>query len=101
MRDTKDDSKHGICGLCQKPFSAGEAVVQVIEDRHPAYDREIVLHTYHKVCCDNRWTLTHECPECGWWFHLSLLRTRAKYENPTGQLFCPFCAAPYEGRIGP
>jgi hypothetical protein len=36
--------------------------VQVVEDGYPTYDKEVVLHTYHKSCCANRETVTHDCP---------------------------------------
>jgi len=54
----KNEARGDVCGLCQEPLAEGETVVQVVEDRHPTYDKEIVLHTYHKACCDNRETVT-------------------------------------------
>lgn len=85
-----------VCGLCQQLLADGEAVVQVVEDRHPTYDKEIVLHTYHKSCCDNRYTVTHDCPHCGCLFHLALLRQGEDYQNPSWKLFCPFCQALFD-----
>lgn len=71
-----------VCSLCQEPLADGETVVQIVEDRHSNYDKEIVLHTYHKACCDNRETVTHDCPHCGCLFHLSFLRRGEDYQNP-------------------
>ncbi len=90
MEETDSHDTNGdACELCQEPLADGDTVVQVVEDRHPTYDKEIVLHTYHKTCCNNRETVTHDCPHCGCWFHLALLR---KGEGPQSQrLFCPFC----------
>ena len=58
------------CGLCQEAFADGDAVVQIVEDRHSNYDKESVLHTYRKSCCGNRETVTQDCPHCGCLFHL-------------------------------
>jgi len=101
MEDAESQEVGGeVCGLCQEPLADGETVVQVVEDRHPTYDKEIVLHTYHKACCDNRETVTHDCPHCGCWFHLSLLRRGADYQNLAQQLLCPFCGMLFDCDMG-
>ena len=93
---TPEESDGSVCGLCQQPFSDGETVVQVVEDSYPTYDGEIVLHTYHKSCCDNRETVTHDCPHCGCLFHLGLLSQGTEYQNLARQLFCPFCGTLFD-----
>jgi len=54
----------------------------------------------HKYCSDNRETVTQDCPRCGCLFHLSLLRRKEDYQNLAQQLFCPFCGAPFDCRMG-
>jgi hypothetical protein len=90
----------GACDLCGERLADGETVVQVVEDRHPTYDREIVLHTYHKSCCQSRQTVAHDCPHCGCMFHLAMVRQGEGYQNPAQQLFCPFCATPFSCSMG-
>jgi hypothetical protein len=92
----REETPPDVCGLCYEPLADGDAVVQVVEDRHPTYDKEIVLHTYHKSCCEPRETVTHDCPHCGCLFHLSLLRRGQDYQNLAQQLFCPFCATRFD-----
>jgi hypothetical protein len=38
------------CAVCGRPFIDGETVIQVVEDRHPTYDREVVLQACHGPC---------------------------------------------------
>ena len=104
-----EEPEGDVCGLCQKALSDGEAVVQLVEDRYPTYDREIVLHTYHKSCCDSRETVTHDCPHCGCLFHLTLLRQGEDHQNPavrvgeanlSWKLFCPFCGTLFDCQMG-
>ncbi len=95
-----EEPEGDVCGLCQQPLSDGEAVVQLVEDRYPTYDKEIVLHTYHKSCCDSRETVTHDCPHCGCLFHLTLLRQGEDYQNLSWKLFCPFCATLFDCQMG-
>ena len=87
-----------VCELCQEPLRDGETVVQVVQDRHPTYDRELVLHTYHLSCCRNRQTVTHRCSGCGCWFHLALLKEGMK--RPSSGLLCPFCGRPFSPSEG-
>ncbi len=97
MEDAQDqEAGRDVCGLCQEPLADGEAVVQVVEDRHPTYDKEIVLYTYHKSCCNNRQTVTHDCHHCGCWFHIALLRKETSNQNLAQQLYCPFCGMPFD-----
>ncbi|MCK4374139.1 MAG: hypothetical protein KAX19_02385 [Candidatus Brocadiae bacterium] len=101
MGDAKNEEVDtDVCRLCQQPLTDGETVVQLVEVRHPTYDREIVLHTYHKSCCDNRETVTHSCPHCGCMFHLALLSQGEEYQNLARQLFCPFCATLFDCDMG-
>jgi len=90
----------GACDLCGDPFADGETVIQVVEDRHPTYDKEIVLHTYHARCCRNREEVREDCPHCGCMYHLSLLRKGEEYQNLSHQLFCPFCATLFDCDMG-
>lgn len=97
MKDAKNrEVDTNVCRICQQGFSDGETVVQVVEDRHPSYDKETVLYTYHKSCCDNRETVTHDCSHCGCLFHLALLRQGEEYQNLAWKLFCPFCATLFD-----
>ncbi len=82
----------GGCVLCGKPLRDGETVVMVVEDRHPTYDREVVLDTYHQACCRNREQVGLTCEHCGCVFHLALIRRGERHENRSGRLFCPFCS---------
>lgn len=90
----------GACDLCGEPFADGETVVQVVEDRHPTYDKEVVLHTCHVRCCRNREEVRQDCPHCGCMFHLALLRKGQDYQNLSHQLFCPFCATLFDCDMG-
>jgi hypothetical protein len=90
----------GICPICGKPFVGGDAVVRVVEDRYPAYDREIVLHTYHRACFHAGETVMHDCPACGCMFHLALIRQGEGYRNSAHQLHCPFCGTAFECSMG-
>ena len=98
MPDDVGDSES--CPICQKPFVDGDAVVQVVEDRFPTYDKEIVLHTYHRACFRVGETVMHDCPHCGCMFHLALIRQGEEYQNLSLQLFCPFCATLFGCDIG-
>ena len=100
MDEEVHDISRGCCAICSQPFSDGETVVQVVEDKHPTYDKEIVLRSYHKSCCENRETVTHDCPHCTCLFHLSLLRQGEDYQNLALQLFCPFCATLFDCDMG-
>ncbi len=92
MKDAKnEEGGAGICGICQEPFADGETVVQVVEDRHPTYDKEVVLHTYHKACCDMKEMVSVTCGRCGSWFHLALLRRGRGLPQQSRKLFCPLC----------
>lgn len=95
-----DEGSPDVCSMCQEPFRDGQTVLQVVEDVHPTYNREIVLRTYHKACCDNRETVTHDCPHCGCLSHLSLLKRGEDYQNLSQQLFCPFCATLFDCQMG-
>jgi len=96
MEDDERNAVSGdVCELCQEPLADGETVVQVVQDRHPTYDKEIVLHTYHKSCCANRETVTHDCRCCGSWYHLALLRKGRSDPDLAHRLFCPLCGTPF------
>ena len=90
----------GVCPICQQPFADGDAVLQVVEDRYPTYDREIVLQTYHRSCFRVGETVMHDCPHCGCMFHLALIRQGEEYQNLSLQLFCPFCATLFDCQMG-
>jgi hypothetical protein len=96
----EDAESPETCPICQKPFVDGEAVVQVVEDCFPTFDREIILHTYHRACFNADETVTHECPHCGCMFHLALIRQGDDYQNLSWQLFCPFCATLFDCQMG-
>ncbi len=81
----------GSCDLCGEALTDGDTVVQVVEDRHPTYDREIVLKTYHEHCSQSSETVTHDCPHCGCLFHLALLRKGDNCQNTDRMVACPFC----------
>jgi hypothetical protein len=83
-----NDVAADVCRLCLRPLADGEAVVQVVEDRFPAYDREIVLHTYHRACFHAAETLTHDCARCGCMFHLALIPSgrRLPQQRPPASL---------------
>jgi len=101
MEDNENSEARGdVCDLCQEPLVDGDPVLQVVEDRHPTYDKEIVLHTYHKTCCDNRETVTHDCPHCGSWFHIALLRKGENGAGQSGQFHCPFCGTLFDCDMG-
>ncbi len=80
-----------VCGICQQPFADGQTVVQVVEDRYPNYDEEVVLHTYHKACWGVKKTASVTCGRCGSWFHLALLRRGRGLPQQSRKLFCPLC----------
>jgi len=82
--------------MCMQPLEEGEIVVQVVEDVHTAYDREVVLHTYHRSCWQNPDVVTHDCPHCGFRFYLALLRQGDDYQNLSRRFFCPFCATSFD-----
>ena len=89
-----------LCPICRKPFEDGDQVVQVVEDRFPTYDREVVLHAYHRACFDASERVMHDCPRCGCLYHLALIRQGEDYRNVTNQLNCPFCGTPFKCRMG-
>ena len=89
-----------LCLICQEPLVDGDTVVQVVEDRYPTYDRQIVLHTYHRSCFRVTDAVMHACPRCGCVFHLALIRQGRQYQNLTQRLFCPFCAKPFDCSMG-
>ena len=99
-KDEFGDDDGGACDLCGEPFADGETVIQVVADKHPTYDKEIVLNTYHARCCSNREEVRHDCPHCGCMYHLALLRKGEEYQNLAHQLFCPFCATLFDCDMG-
>ena len=102
MRATPEDDSgvgapaKGSCDLCGEPFQDGETVIQIVEDTHPTYDREAVLHTYHEGCCRNRSQASHTCEHCGCMFYLALLQMGGNCRNTDGMLACPFCVRLFE-----
>ncbi|MFW6118819.1 MAG: hypothetical protein ACOC7S_00635 [Planctomycetota bacterium] len=94
------EAETDVCQLCGAPLDDESEVVQIVRDRHPTYDREIVLHTFHRSCCDSRVTATHDCPHCGCLMYVALLRQGADYQNLARELFCPFCATPFASEVG-
>ena len=94
------ESTAALCPICREPFVDGDAVLQVVEDRYPTYDREIVLHTYHRSRWGNSETVMHDCSHCGCLFHLALTRQGQEYQNLSLQLFCPFCATLFDCQVG-
>ncbi len=89
-----------LCELCYEPLEDGETVLQLVQDRHPTYDREIVLSTFHKECFDGAEELTHECPHCECYMRLTLIRKGKDYQNLSHKLLCPFCAALFDSQMG-
>ena len=87
----QETESQASCDLCGEPFQDGETVIQVVEDRHPTYEEEIVLHTYHEPCCRDRSQVSHTCEGCGCMFYVVLLRKGEQFQNLSRQLFCPFC----------
>ena len=100
MCEEMSESRRDVCELCGEPFTDGEIVTQIVQDRYPTYDKEVVLQTYHKSCCESRETVTHDCLHCGCLFHLALLRKREDYQNLSWKLFCPFCATLLDSQMG-
>jgi hypothetical protein len=37
-----DEDSPSVCSICGKPLRTGQPVIQIVEDVHPSYDREIV-----------------------------------------------------------
>ena len=89
-----------LCELCHEPLEDGETVLQLVQDRYPTYDREIVLNTFHKQCYDGAEELTHECAHCGCLMRLNLIRKGEAYQNLSHKLFCPFCATLFDSQMG-
>ena len=96
MPDENHDTGCGLCGA-----RLGEArVVQVVEDRHPTYDRELVLETCHRECWNGREEQVHTCTACGCRFRLALIERGAGHQNLSGRLICPFCSEPFASSMG-
>lgn len=43
-------SKNGCCDICGREFNSGERVLQIVEDKFPTFDKEVVLVTAHHNC---------------------------------------------------
>ena len=96
MQDATGDG----CAICSQPFSDSETVIQVVEDKHPTYDREVILATCHERCWKGRESLSRRCRHCGCAYRLVLLRAGPDYQNLAGNLFCPFCATLFDWQMG-
>ncbi len=88
------------CPACGKGFSDGETVIQVVQDRHPCYDKEIVLSTYHEQCWNGIESLSERCNHCKCRFRLVLLKKGKEYQNLSWKLFCPFCGTLFDSQMG-
>ena len=100
MDEEVHDISRGCCAICSQPFSDGETVIQVVQDRHPAYDREIILATCHERCWRGRESLSRRCSHCQCAYRLVLLRAGPDYQNLAGNLFCPFCGTLFDSEMG-
>ncbi len=89
-----------LCELCCEPLEDGDEVVQIVTDRYPTCDREIVLSTFHKSCHDGIEELTHRCSHCGNLTRITLIRKGEQYQNLSWKLFCPFCATLFDSQMG-
>ena len=94
------NSEEPTCDLCGRALPDDKTVVQVVEDRHPTYDSEIVLSTFHPDCWHGKESATHRCTHCGCRFHLQLLATGEDYQNLSKKLFCPFCGTLFNSQMG-
>lgn len=92
-------SEHPCCELCGQPLEDGEAVVQIVRDRHPTYDREIVLETFHESCHKKK-SVERACGLCGCTSRITLFERGEHYQNLAHQLLCPFCGTLFDTEPG-
>lgn len=97
MAETENDE--WTCELCGQPLQDGETVIQIVRDRHPTYDREIVLQTFDKKCWKAR-TCEQTCGHCGCSFRITLLQRGDDYQNLSRRLLCPFCGTRFDSQVG-
>lgn len=88
--------ENSICDLCEKGLGDGSSspspVIQIVEDRHPLYDREVQVETYHKECFE-KYSRGIECDACGSKFRLIFFERGGGFKTQTWNLHCPFCGA--------
>lgn len=95
----QEDAKD-VCDACGTALEPDSKVLQVVQDRFPTYDREVVLATYHPRCWNGRGRQTVECDHCGNRFRLTLLEGCEQYQNLSRELFCPFCGTMFSSEMG-
>lgn len=100
MNGEPQESTGVSCAICHAPFSDRETVVQIVQDKYPTYDKEIVLFTCHEKCWNGIESLTERCNHCECRFRLVLLRKGEDYQNLSCKLFCPFCGTLFDSQIG-
>ena len=93
------ETEHQVCELCGQPLEDGETVIQVVRDRHPTYDREIVLATFHEKCWETN-TCEQTCDHCGCSFCITLFERGEDYQNLAHKLLCPFCGTLFDTELG-
>lgn len=89
-----------VCAACGKALQPGSEVLQVVRGRHPTYDREVVLSTYHVECWEGRESQFVTCTHCGCTFRLVLVGKGDDYQNLARKLFCPFCGTMFQSQMG-
>lgn len=98
--DRKQTETTVTCESCGGRFGDGDTVIQIVQDRHPTYDLDIVLSTFHEKCWKRREQQVVECPHCQCAFRLTLLKKGDDFQNLSGELLCPFCGTLFESRMG-
>lgn len=98
--DQKQTEEATVCESCGGGITEDAPVIQVVRDRHPTYDSEIVLSTHHTECWEGRESQLVQCRRCRCTFRLVLLKKGEDYQNLSKSLLCPFCGTPFDSRMG-
>lgn len=98
--DQRQTETAAACESCGGRLKDGTPVIQIVEDRYPTYDREIVLSTFHEECWNGRESDLVQCKRCRCTFRLALLKKGDDFQNLSGHLLCPFCGTLFESRMG-